>query len=65
LERRNILTKEEEKIMTDPLKDHKIVSEEEWVEARKALLKKEKEFTVLRPKLLPHGLILTKRVAVF
>jgi predicted dithiol-disulfide oxidoreductase (DUF899 family) len=33
--------------MTDPLKDHKIVSEEEWVEARRALLKKEKEFTAL------------------
>jgi predicted dithiol-disulfide oxidoreductase (DUF899 family) len=32
----------DEKIMTDPLNDHKIVSEEEWVEARKALLKKEK-----------------------
>jgi predicted dithiol-disulfide oxidoreductase (DUF899 family) len=45
------LTKEEEKIMTDPLKDHKIVSEEEWVEARKALLKKEKEFTALRDQL--------------
>jgi predicted dithiol-disulfide oxidoreductase (DUF899 family) len=37
--------------MTDPLKDHKIVSEEEWVEARKALLKKEKEFTALRDQL--------------
>ena len=33
------------------LKDHKIVSEEEWVEARKALLKKEKEFTTLRDQL--------------
>src|SRR5215510_16376386 len=37
--------------MTDSLKDHKIVSEEEWVEARKALLKKEKEFTALRDQL--------------
>jgi predicted dithiol-disulfide oxidoreductase (DUF899 family) len=45
------LTKEEEKIMTDPLKDLKIVSEEEWIEARKALLKKEKEFTTLRDQL--------------
>jgi predicted dithiol-disulfide oxidoreductase (DUF899 family) len=45
------LTKEEEKIMTDPLKDHKIVFEEEWIEARKALLKKEKEFTALRDQL--------------
>jgi predicted dithiol-disulfide oxidoreductase (DUF899 family) len=33
--------------MTEPLKDHKIVSEEEWVEAPKGLLKKEKEFTTL------------------
>jgi len=30
---------------------NKIVSEEEWVEARKALLKKEKEFTILRDRL--------------
>jgi predicted dithiol-disulfide oxidoreductase (DUF899 family) len=45
------LTKEEEKIMTDPLQDHKIVSEEKWVEARKALLKKEKEFTALSDQL--------------
>jgi predicted dithiol-disulfide oxidoreductase (DUF899 family) len=37
--------------MTDRLKDHKIVSEEEWVKARKALLKKEKEFTTLRDQL--------------
>ena len=37
-------------VMTS-LKDHKIVSEEEWVEARKALLKKEKEFTTLRDQL--------------
>ena len=33
------------------LKDHKIVSKEEWVEARKELLKKEKEFTTLRDQL--------------
>jgi predicted dithiol-disulfide oxidoreductase (DUF899 family) len=37
--------------MTDPLKGHKIVSEVEWVEARKGLLKKEKEFTTLRDQL--------------
>lgn len=37
--------------MTEPLEDHKIVSEKEWVEARKALLKKEKELTVLRDQL--------------
>jgi predicted dithiol-disulfide oxidoreductase (DUF899 family) len=37
--------------MTEALKDHKIVSEEEWIEARKALLKKEKEFTALRDQL--------------
>jgi hypothetical protein len=33
--------------MTEPLKDHKIVSENEWIESHKALLKKEKEFTIL------------------
>ena len=33
--------------MIEPLKDHKIVSENEWIESRKALLKKEKEFTIL------------------
>lgn len=33
------------------LKDHEIVSKEEWVEARKELLKKEKEFTTLRDQL--------------
>ena len=37
--------------MTEALKDHKIVSDEEWIEARKALLKKEKEFTALRDQL--------------
>ena len=37
--------------MTNPLKDHKIVSEEKWIEARKSLLKKEKEFTALRGQL--------------
>jgi predicted dithiol-disulfide oxidoreductase (DUF899 family) len=34
-------------VMTS-LKDHKIVSKEEWIEARKDLLKKKKEFTTLR-----------------
>jgi predicted dithiol-disulfide oxidoreductase (DUF899 family) len=33
------------------LKDHNVISEEEWVEARKNLLKKEKEFTALRDQL--------------
>lgn len=33
------------------LKDHKIVSKEEWIEARKDLLQKEKEFTTLRDQL--------------
>ena len=37
--------------MIEPLKDHKIVSENEWIESRKALLKKEKEFTILRDQL--------------
>ena len=37
--------------MTNPLKDHKIVSDEKWIEARKSLLKKEKEFTALRDQL--------------
>jgi predicted dithiol-disulfide oxidoreductase (DUF899 family) len=37
--------------MTESLVDHKIVSESEWVEARKALLKKEKEFTISRDQL--------------
>jgi predicted dithiol-disulfide oxidoreductase (DUF899 family) len=35
----------------DRIAMNKIVSEEEWVEARKALLKKEKEFTILRDRL--------------
>ena len=42
--------------MTEPLKDQKIVSEEEWVEARKALLKKEKEFTAVRDQLIQQRL---------
>jgi predicted dithiol-disulfide oxidoreductase (DUF899 family) len=42
--------------MTEPLKDHKIVSEEEWVETRKALLKKEKEFTAVRDQLIQQRL---------
>lgn len=33
------------------LDKHKVVSEREWIEARKELLKKEKEFTVLRDQL--------------
>lgn len=34
--------------MTEHLEDHKIVHENQWIEYRKALLKKEKEFTILR-----------------
>ena len=41
--------------MPDLLKDHKVISEEEWVEARKELLKKEKEFTVLRDQLRAYA----------
>ena len=37
--------------MTESLEHHKIVPENEWVESRKALLKKEKEFTILRDQL--------------
>lgn len=37
--------------MTEALEHHKIVSDNEWVEARKALLKKEKELTILRDQL--------------
>ena len=37
--------------MTKSLEGHKIVSENDWVEARKSLLIKEKEFTVLRDQL--------------
>jgi predicted dithiol-disulfide oxidoreductase (DUF899 family) len=37
--------------MTEGLEDHKIVSKDDWIEARKALLKKEKEFTILRDQL--------------
>jgi predicted dithiol-disulfide oxidoreductase (DUF899 family) len=37
--------------MFDPSEDHKIVSEEDGIEARKALLKKEKEFTILSDQL--------------
>jgi hypothetical protein len=44
-------TKRGREIMTNPLKDHKIVSDEKWIEARKSLLKKEKEFTALRDQL--------------
>src|SRR4029079_10033344 len=37
--------------MAESLVDHKIVSEKEWIKARKSLLKKEKEFTVMRDQL--------------
>jgi predicted dithiol-disulfide oxidoreductase (DUF899 family) len=37
--------------MTEHLEDHKIVSDKEWIESRKSLLKKEKEFTILRDQL--------------
>ena len=37
--------------MTGSLEDHKVVSRNEWLEARKMLLRKEKEFTVLRDQL--------------
>jgi predicted dithiol-disulfide oxidoreductase (DUF899 family) len=37
--------------MTKSLEEHKIVSANDWVEARKSLLIKEKEFTVLRDQL--------------
>jgi predicted dithiol-disulfide oxidoreductase (DUF899 family) len=37
--------------MSYVLEDHKVVSEEEWINARKELLKKEKEFTILRDQL--------------
>lgn len=37
--------------MTYNLNNHKVVSESEWIEARKELLKKEKEFTMLRDQL--------------
>lgn len=39
------------KTMNDNLNNHQIVSNSEWTEARKALLKKEKEFTNLREQL--------------
>ena len=35
----------------EPIKGHKIVPENEWIESRKALLKKEKEITTLRDQL--------------
>ena len=34
------------------LDNHQIVSQNEWIEARKVLLKKEKEFTILRDQLI-------------
>ena len=36
---------------TEPIDHHKIVPENEWVESRKALLQKEKEFTIFRDQL--------------
>ena len=33
------------------MQDHRVVSRAEWIEARKALLAKEKEFTQLREQL--------------
>lgn len=37
--------------MTYNLNNHKVVSESEWIQARKKLLKKEKELTILRDQL--------------
>jgi predicted dithiol-disulfide oxidoreductase (DUF899 family) len=37
--------------MTGSFENHKVVSRNEWLEARKMLLKKEKEFTILRDQL--------------
>jgi predicted dithiol-disulfide oxidoreductase (DUF899 family) len=37
--------------MTEAFEERKIVPENEWIEARRALLEKEKEFTVLRDQL--------------
>ena len=37
--------------MTYNLNNHKVVSESEWIKARRELLKKEKEFTRLRDQL--------------
>ena len=37
--------------MTGSLEHHKVVSRNEWLKARKTLLKKEKEFTILRDQL--------------
>jgi predicted dithiol-disulfide oxidoreductase (DUF899 family) len=37
--------------MTELLERHKVVSRNEWIEARKMLLKKEKDFTLLRDQL--------------
>jgi predicted dithiol-disulfide oxidoreductase (DUF899 family) len=37
--------------VTESLEDHTIISEKEWNKARKSLLKKEKEFTVMRDQL--------------
>ena len=37
--------------MNQYIENHKIVSESEWIDYRKALLKDEKEFTILRDRL--------------
>ena len=37
--------------MAQSLEGHRIVSENEWIECRKILLKDEKEFTILRDRL--------------
>jgi predicted dithiol-disulfide oxidoreductase (DUF899 family) len=37
--------------MNQHIENHKIVSENEWIEYRKALLKDEKQLTILRDKL--------------
>jgi predicted dithiol-disulfide oxidoreductase (DUF899 family) len=37
--------------MSEPIKGHKFVPKNEWIESRKALLKKEKEFTTSRDQL--------------
>ena len=37
--------------MARSLDAHKVVSENDWIDARKLLLKKEKEFTIMRDQL--------------
>jgi hypothetical protein len=55
--------------MTESLEHHKIISEKEWIKARKSLLKKEKEFTVMRDQLNQHdanylGRLLIKSISL-